>query len=106
MSFHVAADAYGRFMGQYSEPLAEQFAELAGVQAGQRALDVGCGPGALTGQLVEHLGADAVSAIDPSPPFVESMRTRWTRRGSPASGRVTWGSCSRPPAWSTSSPRR
>ena len=77
MSFHVAADAYGRFMGQYSEPLAEQFAELAGVRAGQRALDVGCGPGALTGQLVEHLGSDAVSAIDPSPPFVEAMRARF-----------------------------
>src|SRR5665811_1520378 len=77
MSFHVAADAYGRFMGRYSEPLAEQFAELAGVQAGQRALDVGCGPGALTGQLVERLGAGAVSAVDPSPPFVEAMRARF-----------------------------
>ena len=77
MSFNVTADAYGRFMGQYSEPLAVQFLDLAGVRAGQRALDVGCGTGALTVRLVERLGATAVTAIDPSAPFVESMRRRF-----------------------------
>ena len=34
MSFNVSADAYLRFMGRYSEPLATQFADLAGVRAG------------------------------------------------------------------------
>jgi SAM-dependent methyltransferase len=77
MSFNVSADAYGRFMGQFSEPLAEQFAEYAGVRAGQRAVDVGCGPGALTARLVERLGAEAVTAIDPSPPFVEATQARF-----------------------------
>ena len=48
MVFDVAADSYARFMGRFSEPLAAQFAHLAGVHAGQRVLDVGCGPGALT----------------------------------------------------------
>jgi cyclopropane fatty-acyl-phospholipid synthase-like methyltransferase len=43
MSFNVSADAYLRFMGRYSEPLAAQFADLAGVRRGQRVLDVGCG---------------------------------------------------------------
>ena len=47
VSFDVSADAYLRFMGKYSEPLATQFADLAGVRAGQQVLDVGCGPGAL-----------------------------------------------------------
>ena len=46
MVFNVGGDAYNRFMGRYSEPLAPRFADLAGVHAGQRALDVGCGPGA------------------------------------------------------------
>jgi ubiquinone/menaquinone biosynthesis C-methylase UbiE len=77
VTFNVPADAYGRFMGRYSEPLAVQFAELAGVRAGQRALDVGCGPGALTAQLVDRLGAEAVSAVDPSPSFVEAVRERF-----------------------------
>jgi SAM-dependent methyltransferase len=76
VAFDVAADAYARFMGRYADPLAEEFVELAGVRAGQRALDVGCGPGALTARLVERLGADAVSAIDPSAPFVAAARER------------------------------
>jgi ubiquinone/menaquinone biosynthesis C-methylase UbiE len=38
---------------------------------------VGCGPGALTAQLVDRLGADRVAAIDPSPPFVEACRERF-----------------------------
>src|SRR5207253_9773792 len=41
-----------------------------------RALDVGSGPGALTALLVDRLGAAAVSAIDPSEPFVVAARER------------------------------
>ncbi len=74
---NVTADAYGRFMGRYAEPLAPQFVDLAGVRAGQRVLDVGCGPGALTAVLVDRVGAGAVAAIDPSPPFVEAARGRF-----------------------------
>lgn len=76
MSFTVAAEAYGRFMGTYAAALAEKFVPLLGVEQGQRALDVGCGPGELTAQLVQRLGADAVVAIDPSEPFVEAARQR------------------------------
>lgn len=76
MSFDVDADAYGRFMGRYSEPLAAKFVALAGARAGQRALDVGCGPGALTAALVEQLGSNAVTAIDPSESFVAAARAR------------------------------
>lgn len=76
MSFHVAADAYDRFMGRYSLQLTPLLADLAGVRAGQRALDVGCGPGALTAELVARLGADAVAAVDPSAPFAEAARER------------------------------
>ncbi len=86
MSFDVAADAYGRFMGQYSEPLAREFATYADVQPGQRAVDVGCGPGALIAQLVDRLGAGAVAAIDPSAPFVAAAAARFpgveVRKGS------------------------
>lgn len=76
MSFDVAAEAYGRFMGRFSEPLAALFAGFAGIVPGYRVLDVGCGPGALTQQLVDRLGAEQVTAIDPSPPFVAATRRR------------------------------
>lgn len=75
MSFNVDADAYDRFMGRYSIELAPQMAELAGIRSGQRVVDVGCGPGALIAELVAR-DAD-VSAVDPSPPFVEAARTRY-----------------------------
>ncbi len=72
----LAADAYGRFMGRYSEPLADQFLDWAGVQPGYRVLDVGAGPGALTARLVERVGAANVRALDPAPPFVAALRER------------------------------
>lgn len=74
MSFDVSADAYLRFMGRYSVPLAEQLVDLVGVRRGDRVLDVGCGPGVLTAPLVERCGAASVAAVDPSPPFVAAVR--------------------------------
>jgi len=77
MSFDVTADAYQRFMGRYSRPLAEQFVDLVAVRRGDRVLDVGCGPGILTGPLAERCGPEAVAAVDPSPPFVADVRERF-----------------------------
>jgi SAM-dependent methyltransferase len=74
MTFSVAADAYDRFMGRYSTPLAPRFVEFAGIADGTRVVDVGCGPGALTAELVSR--AAAVSAVDPSESFVDAARAR------------------------------
>jgi SAM-dependent methyltransferase len=74
VTFEVAADAYNRFMGRYSGPLATRFADWAGVTPPGRALDVGCGTGALTRELVERLGVDGVSAVDPSQQFLAALR--------------------------------
>jgi ubiquinone/menaquinone biosynthesis C-methylase UbiE len=68
------ADAYERFMGRYSRPLAHEFVRAAGVAAGQRVVDVGCGTGALTSVLAELVGPDHVAAADPSEPFVVKCR--------------------------------
>jgi SAM-dependent methyltransferase len=76
VSFEVSADAYLRFMGKYSEPLAGQFADLAGIRAGLRVLDVGCGPGALAAELVRRTSRDAVSAVEPSASFAAAARER------------------------------
>src|SRR5574337_2168490 len=73
----VAADAYDRFMGRFSARLTSPMADLAEVRAGQHVLDVGCGPGALTGELVRRLGSAAVSAVDPSASFVAAGRAHF-----------------------------
>jgi SAM-dependent methyltransferase len=75
-AFDVAADAYDRFMGRYSALLSPQMADLAGVRAGQRVIDVGCGPGALTAELARRVGPENVAAVDPSAPFVDAARMR------------------------------
>lgn len=77
MSFEVAAEAYDRYMGRYSKQLSPQLADLGEARHGQRVLDVGCGPGALTAELVRRLGEGAVSAVDPSKPFVAAARGRY-----------------------------
>jgi SAM-dependent methyltransferase len=76
VTFDVPADAYARFMGRFSEPLGIRFADFAQVARGQDVVDVGCGPGALTTELVDRLGESSVAAIDPSPPFVAALQAR------------------------------
>ena len=77
MAFDAPADAYARFMGRYSEPLATAFIDFVDVRRGQRALDVGCGTGIVTSELVERVGAESVTAIDPSAPFLAATRERF-----------------------------
>jgi SAM-dependent methyltransferase len=74
--FTGPAEVYDRFVGRYSPALAAAMCDAAGIRAGQRALDVGCGSGALVAALAERLGADRVAGIDPSEPFVEATRAR------------------------------
>ncbi len=77
MSFDVAAEAYDSFMGRYSRPLAEEFVAFARLPESGRALDVGCGTGALTEALSRRLGPTEVAAVDPSPSFVEATAARF-----------------------------
>jgi SAM-dependent methyltransferase len=74
--FQGAAEVYDRFVGRYSPQLARAMCEAAGVRPGQRALDVGCGSGALLAALAEVVGGENVTGIDPSEPFVEAARAR------------------------------
>ncbi len=77
MTFAVAADAYDRFMGRYASLLAPQFAEFARIESSERVLDVGCGPGALTAELVRRVGDANVAAVDPSAEFADAARERF-----------------------------
>jgi SAM-dependent methyltransferase len=76
MAFSVPAEAYDRWIGRYSPALARALIAAAGVQPGDRALDVGCGPGGLTTELVRSLGAGMVAAVDPSPSFAAACAAR------------------------------
>jgi SAM-dependent methyltransferase len=77
MSFEVPADRYDAFMGRWSRLLAPALADFAGIRDFVRVLDVGCGTGMLTAELVRRVGAACVAAADPSPPFVAAMRERF-----------------------------
>lgn len=75
-SFLAPAQGYDALMGRYLPTLAPAFADAAGIGPGQRVLDVGCGPGGMTRELVARTGAAHVTAIDPSAPFVQACRDR------------------------------
>ncbi len=74
--FAAPAEHYDRFMGRYTPTLATALVDAAGVGAGMRVLDVGCGPGGLTRELVARVGAENVAAIDPAPQFASACRDR------------------------------
>jgi SAM-dependent methyltransferase len=74
--FRTSTDVYDRFIGRYGAELAAALIDFAGIEPGMRALDVGCGPGALAAVLVQRLGTANVSAADPSAPFVDSCARR------------------------------
>ena len=75
-TFRTGADAYDRHVGRYTDELATGLIRVAQVAPGQRALDIGCGPGAVTRALAAALGAENVTAIDPSEPFAAACRDR------------------------------
>ena len=75
-AFRASADAYDRFVGRSGRTLASALMAFSGVEPGIRAIDVGCGPGALSVALAARLGAGSVSAVDPSASFAEACRIR------------------------------
>jgi SAM-dependent methyltransferase len=76
-SFRRPADAYDRFVGRYGASLGRELIAFAGIRPDARCLDVGCGPGALTGALAEVVGAERVAAVEPSEPFAAACSARF-----------------------------
>jgi ubiquinone/menaquinone biosynthesis C-methylase UbiE len=79
--FHAkSAAAYEQLMGRWSRMLARPFLNFAGVEAGDRVLDVGCGTGSLTFTIPQLADVAHISAIDYSEVYVEAARQRNTER--------------------------
>ena len=74
---HNAA-GYEQLMGRWSQRLAPPFIQFAGVEDGEKILDVGCGTGSLTFALARAADLSEIAAIDYSPVFVEEAIRRNT----------------------------
>ena len=80
--FEARVAGYGRVVGRYTPALAAAFCDAVGVVAGETALDVGCGSGAMLGELATRLGPEQVAGVDPSEPFLEIARQAGPRPSS------------------------
>ena len=72
------AVGYEQLMGRWSKRLAPLFIDFAGVNDGEKILDVGCGTGSLTFALARAADLSEIAAIDYSPVFVEEAMRRNT----------------------------
>jgi ubiquinone/menaquinone biosynthesis C-methylase UbiE len=69
-------EAYERLMGRWSRLVGEVFLDWLDVPEDLRWLDVGCGNGAFTEELIARCAPSAVIAIDPSDDQLAYARTR------------------------------
>jgi SAM-dependent methyltransferase len=74
----AAGEGYEPYIGRWSRRVAPAFVDWLAVRAGADWLDVGCGTGALTQAIVQHARPRSVTAVDPSPGFLEYARARVT----------------------------
>ena len=69
-------EAYERLMGRWSKSVGGRFLDWLDVPRGLRWLDIGCGNGAFTEEVVARCSPSSVMAIDPSDDQLAYARTR------------------------------
>ena len=77
-SSYTATDAlaYEHLMGRWSSRLAEELIAFAGIEAGDRVLDVGCGTGSMALALAARAEPAAIVGIDIAGPYTAYASTR------------------------------
>jgi ubiquinone/menaquinone biosynthesis C-methylase UbiE len=68
--------AYERMMGRWSRVIGRSFLDWLNLPAGLRCLDVGCGNGAFTEELIARCAPATVMALDPSEDQIAYARQR------------------------------
>ena len=80
--FDMVADDYDQSGVGFFQPIADQLAAALDAQPGERAVDVGCGRGAVTLRLAEAVGDTGhVTAVDVAPAMVSLTREAAERAG-------------------------
>jgi ubiquinone/menaquinone biosynthesis C-methylase UbiE len=65
-----AGDAYDAYMGRWSRQIAPQFVDWLGAERNLAWVEVGCGTGALSAQILHRAAPASLVAIDPSAGFI------------------------------------
>jgi SAM-dependent methyltransferase len=78
-SGYTATDgaAYERLMGRWSARLAEELIAFAGLEIGDRVIDVGCGTGSLAAALAARPEPATIVGIDISPAYIAYAAERY-----------------------------
>jgi SAM-dependent methyltransferase len=76
MTFDVWAlgDAYEQYVGRWSRAVAALFVDWLSLPVDAHVVDVGCGPGAVTGTVLARARPERVMGVDPSPGFLRTAR--------------------------------
>jgi trans-aconitate methyltransferase len=72
----TSGQAYERYVGRWSRPVAREFIHWLEQPAGLRWFDAGCGTAALTQTILENARPSAVHGVDRSSAFVTLARSR------------------------------
>lgn len=69
-------EAYENYMGRWSQKVAPMFLQWLGAQTNKSWIDIGCGTGGLTEQIIKTCKPSTVLGVDTAEGFIEVARTR------------------------------
>lgn len=73
----TSAEAYERYVGRWSARVAETFVAWLALPPGRDWLDVGCGTGSLSAQVLTTASPATLLGVDPSPAFIAAASGRF-----------------------------